>query len=201
MNHLRLQFAVLLFLGAFTAAAADYPTVAISDTQWPEGDGTSNAHVTFTLSEPYQYDILIRLSLREAPQGGDYWAYLHYDIGTCLIPAGETEGRWEFVIDGNDSYQSLLKWWPVETQYYIVGGPVTFLPTSGAELIITLTEDDPVPTMSLYDVTVTEPESATSTRRATRTSSSASPIPSACNWPPTRWPSTSLTTTTGPRRC
>jgi hypothetical protein len=161
MNHLRLQFAVLLFVGAFTAAAADYPTVAISDTQWPEGDGTSNAHVTFTLSEPYQYDILIRVVLGAPPRINDYWAYLHYDAGTCRIPAGETEGRWEFVIEGNDSYQSLLKQWPVETEYQIAGGPGGFLPTSGAELTITLTEDDPVPTVSLFDVTVTEPESGT----------------------------------------
>lgn len=157
MKRLALQFAVLLLVAA-SAAAADYPTVAISDTVWPEGDGASAGYVTFTLSEPYQYDIRTSIRLYMPPQLDQYWANIHFDPASCLIPAGQTTCQAPLVINGNNSYQSLTKQWGATAEYLIQGGPSGFLPTSGANFTITLTEDDPVPTVTMADATVTEPE-------------------------------------------
>jgi hypothetical protein len=157
MKRLCLQFAILLLLAA-SAAAADYPTVAISDTVWPEGDGATEGYVTFTLSAPYAYDISTSTRLYTPPQLDQYWAHIRFDPSTCLIPAGETVCHTKLLIEGNDSYQSLTKDWGATSEYLIQGGPGGFLPTSGANFTITLTEDDPVPSVTLADATVTEPE-------------------------------------------
>lgn len=157
MKRFVLQFAVLLLVAA-TAAAADYPTVAISDTVWPEGDGSTTGYVTFTLSEPYAYDILTSTRLYTPPQLDQYWASIRFDTSTCLIPAGQTSCQATLLIEGNNSYQSLTKEWGATSQYLIQGGPGGFLPKSGANFTITLTEDDPVPIVTMADATVTEPE-------------------------------------------
>jgi hypothetical protein len=157
MKRFLLQFAVLLLLAA-SAAAADYPTVAISDTVWPEGDGATEGYVTFTLSEPYAYDIGTSTRLYTPPRLNEYWANIRFETSTCLIPAGQTSCQAKLLIDGNNSYQSLTKEWLATSQYLIQGGPGGFLPTSGANFTITLTEDDPVPSVTLADATVTEPE-------------------------------------------
>lgn len=157
MHRLRLSFAVFLLLAAMTAAA-DYPTVAISDTVWSEGDGATEGYVTFTLSEPYAYDIGTSTRLYTPPQINEYWANIRFDPSTCHIPAGETVCHTKLLIEGNNSYQSLTKEWGATSQYIIEGGPGGFLPTSGANFTITLTEDDPVPSVTLADATVTEPE-------------------------------------------
>jgi hypothetical protein len=152
-----LQFVVLLLLAA-SAAAADYPTVAISDTVWPEGDGATAAYVTFTLSAPYDYAIGVSARFYTPPQLDQYWASIRFNPGTCTIPAGQTACQMPLLIDGNNSYQSLTKEWGATAEYLIQGGPGGFLPTSGANFTVTLTEDDPVPSVTLADATVTEPE-------------------------------------------
>jgi hypothetical protein len=159
MKPFRLFCAVFLLVAATAAMADEYPTVAISDTVWPEGDGATEGYVTFTLSQPYQYDIGVSIRMYTPAQINDYYANVRFDCGTCRIPAGSTSAQLKILIDGNDSYQSLQKEWYGTAQYVIAGGPGGFLPSSGANFSIDLTEDDPIPEITLADATVTEPES------------------------------------------
>jgi hypothetical protein len=160
MRHFRLYCAAVLLVAA-TAAAADYPTVTISDTVWPEGDGSTEGYVTFTLSEPYNQDVGVSIRLYTPPLINDYYANIRFDCETtpCRIPAGATSAQMKLKIDGNDSYQSLAKDWGATAQYVIEGPPYGFLPSSGQNFTISLTEDDPIPEVTLADATVTEPES------------------------------------------
>src|SRR4051812_45541134 len=99
MRYLRLYCAVVLLVAA-TTAAADDPTVTISDTVWPEGDGSTEGYVTFTLSHEVDYEVGVSIRLYTPPQINDYYANIRFDCGTCRIPAHATSAQMKFLITG-----------------------------------------------------------------------------------------------------
>ncbi|HKR63760.1 MAG TPA: Calx-beta domain-containing protein [Thermoanaerobaculia bacterium] len=143
---------LFFFLGVATLAHAARPTITISDTVWPEGNGQTDAYVTFTLSEPYAYDIGISPRIFQPAQINEYWANIHFDCGTCRIPAGETVAHMKLIIDGNESYQSLPREWQINVQYVDTSSG----PYDNVSFMFTLTEDDPIPVVTADDVSVSE---------------------------------------------
>lgn len=132
------------------------PTLSYSSLVFAEGNGTRAASFTVTLSKPLDMSLTISFRLLVPPGGGlpanDY-------NGASAIPqnvvlaAGETSKAVTVMIIGNETYESAPKTFSFVPQ--ILTSPVS-RDVTAPNFTITLTEDDPIPTLSVSDVSVTE---------------------------------------------
>lgn len=130
------------------------PAISVTDTVWPEGDGNTEGHVTFTLSHAFPRDIHVDADLAPPPpQERDRgWNLVELEPGWHVIPAGATELQLKFFITGNDSHQSADKIWPGAAHFWddalVVSDSLSFS--------ITLTEDDPIAVVTAADISIVE---------------------------------------------
>jgi len=139
--------------------------MTFGDTVWPEGDGVTEGYITVKLSAPYSEDIPLAFRLYQPVDTNDWWASIRLGCSApCKLAAGQTEAKVPLIITGNASYQSIAREW----QASLFSGSVY----DGTLVNISLTEDDPVPVVTLDDVTVTEGSSGVTWLAVTLTASS-----------------------------
>ena len=151
-------------LGSTVATVTIYendppPTVAINDISVPEGNsGTSNANFTVTISGARAANVVINwyTSSSSAFSGSDYVN----SSGTVTFTPSDTQKTISVPIIGDTVYES------DETFYVFLSGNVNFSKYYG---ICTIVNDDPKPTVSASNVSVTEGDSGRKTVNITLT--------------------------------
>jgi hypothetical protein len=142
------------------------PTVSVVDASAAEGDsGTSTKDVTVTLSVPSGQTVTVAYATSEATatEPEDYATA----TGTVSFSPGETSKTFPVTINGDSLDEQN------ETVNLTLSSPTNATISDGAG-ILTITDDDATPSLSIDDRTVTESDSGTSTATFTVTLSAPS---------------------------
>jgi hypothetical protein len=150
----------------FPTAACPLPTLSVSDATVAEGHaGTTLAAFTVTLSRTSGQNVTVSYSTADgtATAGSDYIT----TFGPLTIPAGSLSRIVYIPVNGDRDYES------PETFVLDLSNPANAT-LGDAQGVGTITNDDPVPTLSIGDVTVRRPASGTTIAALTVTLSAAS---------------------------
>jgi len=139
----------------FVTAACPLPTLSVSDATLVEGDaGSTMATFTVTLSQVSSQAVTVGYTTADgtATAGSDYLT----TYGPLTIPAGFVSQSVSIAVNGDRDYE------PDETFYLNLTSP-TNATLADAQGTGTITDDDPVPSLSIGDVTVRRGASGTTT--------------------------------------
>jgi hypothetical protein len=130
------------------------PVIDIDDPTVVEGQsGTAPVTFSVTLSNPSASDVTVEWSTAAgtATGGTDYVT----TSGTLTIPAGETTGTVDVVVNGDGTYEG-------DETLAVNLSNATGAPIGDTQGIATITNDDAAPSVSLADASVVEGNSGTS---------------------------------------
>jgi hypothetical protein len=140
---------------AFMTAACPLPTLSVGDTTVVEGDdGSTMATFAVSLSSASSQTVTVSYTTADgtATAGSDYLTA----FGLLTIPAGSLSQNVSVAVNSDHDYE------PDETFYLNLTSP-TNATLAGAQGVGTITNDDPVPTLSIGDVTVRRGTTGTTT--------------------------------------
>jgi 5-hydroxyisourate hydrolase-like protein (transthyretin family) len=130
----------------FATTACPLPTLSVSDATVVEGDaGSTMATLTVSLSSASSQTVTVAYTTADdtATAGSDYLT----TFGLLTIPAGSVSENVSIAVNGDHDYE------PDETFFLNLSSPTNATLTD-AQGVVTITNDDPVPTLSIGDVTV-----------------------------------------------
>jgi hypothetical protein len=148
---------VAKFDGKTKAAALALPTVSVAKTSVVEGDGTrgqkNHAVFTVTLSDKLPQPVTVSFTTlnvtaeNTAKPGADF----EKTSGSIVIPAGETQGEFKVPVLGDTTYEGdeKLSVQLTKAQNAVIG-------KGGGQAIGVIQNDDPLPSVSINDVTKNE---------------------------------------------
>jgi chitinase len=142
------------------------PTLSIADATVTEGDsGTKTVKMTVTLSKASSSAVTVNYATADgtATAGSDYTAR----SGTLTFAAGETTKTFSITVAGDTRVES------AETLLVNLTG-ATGATIADPQAVVTIKDNDALPTLSIADATVTEGDSGTKTVKMTVTLSKAS---------------------------
>jgi hypothetical protein len=125
-------------------------TLSYGNLTFSEGDGTTNTTLTVNLNRAH--DALISVTFRHyAPPFDAGYNGTGVKLDNVQFEPGETTKQVPLTIYGNNTYESVIKTFHLTPQVSSWGVQI-----STPDLEITLTEDDPVATISIADISVAE---------------------------------------------
>lgn len=122
------------------------PTISIADISVDETDGSTNATFTVSLSNPASSPITVNYATADnTADSADYTS----KTGTLTFTPGQTTQTFSVDITGDAQYE-------VDETFLINLTGVTNATIADGQAIGTITNDDPIPTLSINDVSVIE---------------------------------------------